>query len=164
MSSNIYIGYQGIGKSSTANAKNGFIDLESSNFRLEDGNRPKDWYKYYVNLAFALAKQGYKVFVSSHDIVRKEIGRLKNKNNINVAIIHPSLSLKEDWIKKLETRFNDNPSYKNELAYLNTKNHYTDNIKEMISDSISFGFDDICIQTINYTLIDTIKNYYFVST
>lgn len=49
----IYICYQGVGKSSTVNECDFFIDLESNNFKDENGYRTDDWYDYseinYVN-------------------------------------------------------------------------------------------------------------------
>lgn len=85
-SGTIIIGYQGIGKSSTVNKYdfmgnkiNSFIDLESSSFRLPDGSRHDDWYKYYINIALDLASQGHNVFISSHNTVREELAaRIKS--------------------------------------------------------------------------------------
>ena len=56
----IYVGYQGIGKSSLGGTDK-YIDLESSNFKHED-----DWYKTYCDVAISLSKQGYDV-VSFYD-------------------------------------------------------------------------------------------------
>ena len=67
----IISGYQGIGKSSLA-GKNNCIDLESGNFWV-DGKRADDWYKPYCQIANHLSQQGYTVFVSSHEVVRKEL-------------------------------------------------------------------------------------------
>ena len=44
----IVIGYQGIGKSSIGGKYN-CIDLESSNFYIDD-KRDNDWYKIYCNI------------------------------------------------------------------------------------------------------------------
>ena len=46
----IIIGYQGIGKSTLANNKNGYIDLESSSF-WNNGTRIPDWHIYYCRIA-----------------------------------------------------------------------------------------------------------------
>ena len=84
----IYVGYQGIGKSSIS-GKNNCIDLESGNFWV-DGKRIDDWYKIYVNIAEHLSNQGYKVFMSSHKVVREEL----NKRKIEFKVIMPSIFLK----------------------------------------------------------------------
>ena len=83
----IYICYQGVGKSSTVNECDFFIDLESSNFKDENGYRTDDWYIYYVNIAFDLASQGYSVFVSSHEVVRKQISYMKDNLVENHSIL-----------------------------------------------------------------------------
>ena len=85
----IVIGYQGIGKSTYSNKDITCIDLESGNFWV-DGVRLDDWYKVYCNIANHLSKQGYTVFVSSHQVVRDE---LKNSDE-QVCIVYPSHSLK----------------------------------------------------------------------
>lgn len=96
----IIVGYQGIGKSTLA-GKDGFIDLESGNFWV-DGIRPENWYKMYVKIAVHLSQQGYTVFTASHKVVRDELKRYNEK----VVVCYPSLKLKEEWIKKLEERYN----------------------------------------------------------
>ena len=63
----IYVGYQGIGKSSIA-GKNKCIDLESGNFWV-DGKRDENWYIIYCNIAQHLSEQGYNVFLSSHKLL-----------------------------------------------------------------------------------------------
>ena len=67
----IIVGYQGIGKSSLAGVGN-CIDLESSNFWI-NGKRDPEWYKPYCKIADHLSKQGYTVFTSSHEVVRREL-------------------------------------------------------------------------------------------
>lgn len=96
----IVIGYQGIGKSTLSNADTKCIDLESGNFRV-DGKRADDWYKAYCKIANHLSEQGYTVFVSSHEVVRNELMKSKEK----VVIVCPSIGLKDKWIEKLENRY-----------------------------------------------------------
>ena len=76
----IISGYQGIGKSTLA-GKNNCIDLESGNFWV-GRKRSDDWYKIYCNIAVHLSRQGYTVFVSSHEVVRKELEKYKKDNDI----------------------------------------------------------------------------------
>ena len=151
----IYICYQGVGKSSTVNECDFFIDLESSNFKDENGYRTDDWYIYYVNIAFDLASQGYSVFVSSHDVVRRQISYMKEKYypNIRVAIVYPTIDIKDEWIERLEKRYEENPTEKNKIAWLNAKDRFSENIGEMEKDADDFEFDKVEIDKINYSLI-----------
>ena len=152
----IYICYQGVGKSSTVNECDFFIDLESSNFKDENGYRTDDWYVYYVNVAFDLASQGYSVFVSSHDVVRKRVSYMKDEYypNIDIYVVYPSVELKDKWIERLEKRYDENPTKKNKIAYLNAKDRFSENIAEMKRDVDDFGFDKVEIDTCKYKLID----------
>lgn len=153
-SGTIIIGYQGIGKSSIINKyDNSFIDLESSSFRLPDGSRHDDWYKYYINIALDLASQGHNVFISSHNTVRNELAsRIKSFPKIVPLIIYPDPSLKEQWINRLEQRYIKNPTKKNELAFLNAKDKYLENINELQSYSIQNKFKSIVIKSTEYNL------------
>lgn len=122
----IVIGYQGIGKSTLAGRERRFIDLESSNFWI-NGARAYDWYKPYCKIAEHLSSQGYIVFTSSHEVVRKEL--LDTKKNLVVCF--PSLELKEDWINKLEKRYKQTQLEKDYKAFMNAKDRYEENIKEL---------------------------------
>ena len=87
----IIIGYQGIGKSSLAGPHLGYIDLESSNFKV-DGMKIEGWQKIYCNIAKHLSNQGFKVFLSSHEVVRRELEGC----NEDVVIVYPDISLKDN--------------------------------------------------------------------
>lgn len=152
----IYICYQGVGKSNTVNDNIGFVDLESSNFRLEDGYRHDDWYKYYSQIAFDLATQGYSVFTSSHDVVRKELARIRDKHHpeIKIAIIYPKPELRDAWIERLQKRYDKNPTRKNEAALGNAKDRLPENVKEMEADAHEYSFEIIEIDSTDYSLID----------
>ena len=89
----IIIGYQGIGKSTLAKNDLRYIDLESSNFFV-NGKRDENWYIIYCSIAEHLSQQGYRVFVSSHEVVRKQLENSKEK----VYVCHPRLDLKDLWI------------------------------------------------------------------
>lgn len=159
MLGNIYIGYQGIGKTSTSKEHLNYIDLESSSFKLEDGSRSKDWFKYYVNIAFSLALQGYNVFVSSHDLVRKHIALInKIHNEVKVIAIYPSIKLKESWLERLNNRYKDNPTTKNKIAYLYAVDNFDKNIKEIEVDCYEYHFEEIKIDSVDYKLINKIIN------
>lgn len=140
----ILIGYQGIGKSTLAFKENNFIDLESSNFFYKD-KRIDNWYIYYCNIAAHLSKQGFNVFVSSHEVVRN---RLKKYFDEPLVCIIPSISLKDEWIKKLHNRYINHGSEKNYKAWMNAVDRYEDNINEIKNSGIEF----IEIENINYDL------------
>lgn len=140
----ILIGYQGIGKSTLAFKENNFIDLESNNFFYKD-KRIDNWYIYYCNIAAHLSKQGFNVFVSSHEVVRN---RLKKYFDEPLICIVPSINLKDEWIKKLYERYINYKSEKNYKAWMNAVDRYEDNINEIKSSGIEF----IEIENINYDL------------
>lgn len=122
----IVIGYQGIGKSTLAGRDNKFIDLESGNFWI-DGKRADDWYKPYCKIAEHLSQQGYIVFVSSHEVVRKQLENTEE----TVVVAYPSLELKNEWIEKLEERYQKSGLEKDYKALMNAKDRYEENIKEL---------------------------------
>jgi adenylate kinase family enzyme len=150
----IVVGYQGIGKSTLCNNKNisfKFIDLESSTFRGKNGIRPDDWYVYYVNVAIDLSKQNNIVFVSSH----KEVRDLLKDTTENVVMVFPSLSLKEEWVNKLENRYKVTNSDKDYRAWKNALQCYEENI----NDLKSCGLPYIEIDSMNYSLEQLVINY-----
>lgn len=128
----IISGYQGIGKSTLAARNWTYIDLESSSFWYECPEtkqmvRHSNWYDIYCNVAEHLSKQGYRVFVSSHQPVRD---RLK-KSSENVCVCAPSLELKDQWLDRLYTRFMESQLEKDYKAFANALNRYDENIKEI---------------------------------
>ena len=127
----IIIGYQGIGKSTLA-GKNKCIDLESGNFWFYDLEtyqkvRHNDWYVPYCNIANHLSEQGYIVFTSSHEVVREELKKSKEK----IYVVFPSIKLKDKWIEKLEDRYNQTGLDKDYKALMNAKDRYEENISEL---------------------------------
>ena len=142
----IIIGYQGIGKSTLA-GRDKFIDLESGNFWV-DGKRAEDWYKPYCQIAEHLSAQGFTVFTSSHEVVRKQLRDSKEK----VFVAFPSLELKDCWLEKLKLRWEETQLDKDYKAYMNALERYEDNIKELIEED----FDKIIIDDENYILMNKI--------
>lgn len=140
----IIIGYQGIGKSSLCKKNNNFIDLESSSFwipakeeiRVSDPDavyRHDDWYEAYCNVAEDLSRQGYVVFVSSHEPVRK---RLQSSKEIVVAIAPaPTSEMETIWIEKLKERLNSTNLQKDYMALKNAEERYKENITEIFEDT-----------------------------
>ena len=139
----IIIGYPGIGKSTLAVQHLGYIDLESSNFKV-DGMKIEGWQKIYCNIAKHLSRQGFKVFVSSHIEVRKEL----RDCNEEVVIIYPNLKLKDEWIDKLRKRYIETHSDKDYNALLDAELFYEDKIKSLMEEK----FEHIVIDDMNYSL------------
>ena len=140
----IVIGYQGIGKSTLAGRNNKFIDLESSNFWV-DGKRADDWYKPYCQIAEHLSKQGYIVFTSSHEVVRKQL----EKSMETVVLAFPSIELKDEWIDKLKDRFFRTNSDKDYKALMNAEDRYEENIQELEASNIEYK---MVLKNIDYDL------------
>lgn len=129
----IVIGYQGIGKSSLAGRDHKFIDLESSNFWI-DGKRAADWYKPYCQIAEHLSQQGYIVFVSSHEVVRKQ---LEGSREV-VVVCFPAPELRGMWIDKLEERYKCEGSEKNYKALMNAITCYDENIQDLANSNFNY--------------------------
>ena len=150
----IVIGYQGIGKSTLAARNLKYIDLESSNFWFEDPEtkqrvRHSNWYEIYCNVAEDLSRQGYIVFVSSHQPVRERL----SKSEEYVITCVPSLDLKEQWLEKLHIRFKESGLEKDYKAYMNALDRFTENITEIINS----GFDALVINDMHYDLRNLIE-------
>lgn len=156
----IVIGYQGIGKSTMSKKFLECIDLESSNFRI-DGVRVDDWYKAYSNIALDLSRQGYIVFTSSHAPVREWLGT-RNSTNEKIVICYPAIALKDQWIEKLQKRYDASSLRKDYAALMNAKDRYADNIQEMIDDAKKYDFGRCCLINMDYDL-DTCLAKWFVS-
>lgn len=144
----ICIGYQGIGKSTLAANNLKWIDLESSCFWV-DGKRDVKWYVAYGQMAEHLCRQGYNVFVSSHEVVRNY---LKNSTEKVICCV-PALELKDQWIERLKKRYDESGLEKDYKAYMNAVDRYEENIKE-IKES---GFDIVELNVMEYELDKVIE-------
>ncbi len=140
----IVIGSQGIGKSTLAATCDGYIDLESGNFWI-DGKRADDWYKPYCKIAESLSEQGYNVFVSSHEVVRKQLENSEEP----VVLVYPSVELKDQWIDRLEKRYKFSGLEKDYKALMNAKDRYVENIRELESSPIE---GKLCLTSMDYRL------------
>lgn len=151
----IITGYQGIGKSTLARKENNIIDLESASFwNYENGNktRPDDWYVYYCQVAEHLSKQGYIVFVSCHQQVRDWL--FKNGKE-KFCAIYPSITIKNDWLKRLENRYNTTKSEKDLRALEHAQNYFDSDIQKLNyenSYNIELYSNSVKIWDINYDL------------
>lgn len=175
----IIIGFPGIGKSSVANvrANEKYIDLESSNFNLEDGTKVENWVQVYTNIAFHLAQQGKVIFVSSHNDVHIAImdKRINNPElqEIPVMIIYPTLTIKDAWLTRLKSRLSsglyrstNSPEYKKNLAaYEAAEKYYETWVKAIDQRDYSatdlYGKNVYAIEllSISYRLEDVINNF-----
>lgn len=152
----IIIGYPGIGKTTLASLSNKYLDLESSLFNKNKEEKIEDWYIYYCRIAIQLSEQGYDVLISSHSIVINYLIKTGWIDKTNCICIYPALSLKKEWIKKLEDRYKQTKLSKDERAYQNVKLYYTDQITILNQLPIS----KIELKNINYSLRNEIINFY----
>lgn len=145
----IYVGYQGIGKSSIG-GQNKYIDLESGNFWI-DGKRDENWYKIYVNIAENLNNQGYDVLLSSHKVVRDEL----KERNIPFTCVYPGLNLRDQWIERLLTRYNITLKEKDYKALCNAIKEYYSNITDLSQEE-----NTIYIESMDYELTELLEGRY----
>ena len=131
----IIIGYQGIGKSSCA-GRNECIDLESGNFWV-NGNRSEDWYIPYCQTAVDLASQGYTVFTSSHEVVRKQFASMPSKPNVKIVVFCPPIEWEELWVFRLKLRFEHTQLEKDYKALRNAEERYRENIAELCNSGFA---------------------------
>lgn len=146
----IIVGYQGVGKSSISGVVNGCIDLESGNF-WANGKRGDDWYIVYANMAQHLSKQGFTVCTSSHKVVRNEIAKLDEVK----VLVYPCLDLKEQWIDRLQARYDVTQKDKDYKALMNAKEMYNENIQDLMLEE---RFIHLPIKSIPYNLKELISS------
>lgn len=159
----IIVGYQGIGKSTLAKGGNGFIDLESGNFWV-DGKRDENWAQVYVNIARNLSAQGYHVFTSSHKAVRDCLREYPAVADCSgpmvraiVAVCYPDLTLKDEWIAKLSSRYANTGLDKDYKAWKNAEAIYEENIRDLMNEKEPFI--QIPIKSTDYSLEDVLARY-----
>lgn len=141
----IISGYQGIGKSTLAKEDPNVIDFESSAFFV-NGSRPENWHVVYCQAAINLSQQGYDVFVSSHKEVRDFLA--KNCKEKLVSIF-PSSDMKEDWIKRLQYRYDQTKSDKDFKALSNAKQRFDESIEDLSDQE---GFQKVILRSSSYRL------------
>lgn len=133
----IIIGFPCIGKSSVANEPikgytfSGFIDLESSNFVKNE-----NWVSEYCNVALDLSRQGYDVFVSSHESVRDYLANFQDQDDI--IEVFPSANMYDEWIRRLRNRYQNDNSDKNKRAYDYVSNNFFSAVENMMYDDIQW--------------------------
>lgn len=128
----IIMGYQGIGKSSCAGIER-CIDFESGNFFV--GNkRADDWHIPYCQIAMNLANQRYVVLTSSHKVVRDTFETMPKLENVGAVVVFcPTRSMKEEWIRRLQERYDRTGLFKDYKALMNAKERYDETIVELVN-------------------------------
>ena len=148
----IVVGYQGIGKSTLAKKKSGYIDLESGCF-WDNGNRIDDWFIYYCQIAEHLSSQGDVVFVSSHKVVRNY---LKSSNERTICV-YPSILLSEEWKKKLHDRYESTNLTKDYKAWMNAEEKFHVNISDLMMCGIPHAEINHMDYDLHEIILDVIK-------
>lgn len=135
----IIAGYQGVGKTTlTGIGKRRFIDLESSNFWIEEKtNRAKNWAYTYAKIAKSLAKQGFYVLVSTHVDLLDELEKIED---VPLFLLYPGTNLCNKWLDRLEERYNQS-------VKKNIEEYSDDSRKELEKNTRAFanavwGYDD----------------------
>lgn len=141
----IIIGYPGIGKSTIASEDNRFVDLESSYFRNDYTN----WHVNYVKLAAKLSRDGFYVFVSSHEPVVRAIKNSHIYRTEKIINVVPSLRIKDEWVGMLATRAETTKRHtdereKNERAYERANEYYNSDIELLMLD----GFESLVLNSL----------------
>jgi hypothetical protein len=150
----IVVGYQGIGKSTLARNSVGCIDLESGNFWV-NGKRADDWYIPYCKIAEDLSRQHFTVFVSSHEVVRKQ---LENSKEFVFCIVPaPNEDMKRDWINRLKYRYDQSGLEKDYKALKNAEDRYMENVNEIINGKLPC----VTLVTMDYELEQIIMEAYY---
>jgi hypothetical protein len=96
-------GFPGIGKSYLykLNEKMIILDSDSSEFSwIEEGVRHPDFPNNYMEHIKSNIGKVDNIFVSSHDIVRREL----EANGINYLLVYPSIDLKDEYIQRYKDR------------------------------------------------------------
>lgn len=151
----IIIGYPGIGKSTLAGRESGCIDLESSDFK--EMFPVGGWVVPYCTMAENLARQGFTVFVSSHEAVTL---CFIMRGTRNIGMIYPALKLRKDWLNKLLDRAHDTKLDKDVRAYKRAETCCLLDIERMRGLALSKHYPHCEIESLDYDLlkmVDTLE-------
>ena len=131
----IIAGYPGVGKTTfcSRTSYDRTVDLESSYFKSKEAWDEANWEQKYVAKAIDLAYEGAIVFISTHELVLKELDRMAGAHGVFAAVVFPSLDLEDWWVKKLNARYSQDPSDKNMRASLRAKEYYYSDIKRIMT-------------------------------
>lgn len=156
----IIIGYQGIGKSTVVRQNPGrkFIDLESGNFWV-NGERDKNWFIPYCQIALDLSSQGFIVFTSSHKEVRTWFIE-NNDHREKIYTCSPDITLREIWIDKLQKRYKATGLEKDRKALLNAEQCFLENVADIQNDGEKLSGKLIIRDTNHFDLKKLILSVY----
>lgn len=132
----IVIGYPGIGKTTASAQDNRFIDLDSSTFS-EEGYKVAGWEVSYCRCAIDLAQNGYIVFVSSHNEVRKYLSTADIPRAVKVLLCYPAMELQLPWEIRLVDRWMEHPTEKNHRACVRVSDEFESDIKELEAENFT---------------------------
>lgn len=147
----IIVGYPGIGKSTLAYENNNFVDLDSTAF-YHKGGRIDNWYVYYCRIAYELSKQGFNVFISSHECVVNYIK--KHFNDEKILCVFPSIDAKDAWIYRMRKRLEMHKSESNARAL----NFVLNNFDSSINFLMNCGLEYVTVDELS-NLEDIIEKY-----
>lgn len=121
----IIMGYPCIGKTSIS-GDGWYVDLESSNFRDQFGNKIPNWELVCANIAKDLSAQGYNVFISSHKSMQDILKKCEN-----LIVVFPAVDLKEKWVDRASQRWREYGGDKNAFALNRIVSHYMQDIEDL---------------------------------
>jgi hypothetical protein len=162
----IIIGYPGIGKSTLVEhykydaVKGKLIDLESSMFHNDDYSRrtESNWEDTYCKVAVELDRQGYNVFMSAHEGVRKYLLRHITPDTF-VVVCYPSLELKSEWLRRLRGRLqyglhpDQEHKDKDARALMRAIDEYDHDIESLHNS----GYEERVITSMDYNLEELVS-------
>ena len=149
----IVIGYPGIGKTSYVIRNVCAIDLESSCLQKES-----NWAVSYCNVAIDLANQGFDVFVSSHDAVRKA---LIASGYDELFAIYPSIDMEKQWVTRLYNRYWATGLDKDLRSFERVETYYDADIAALDQDVLRMrGWYEI--KDLNYKLEDVVSLFRYM--
>lgn len=110
----------------------------------------------YCQVAEHLSRQGYVVFVSSHAAVVDFLCRIHTSADEPVAIVYPSVELRDQWVEKLRQRFDESGLNKDYFAWLRAAWHYEEDIQALSQAPIVTH--KLALTDMDYNLKEEIEN------
>ena len=113
-------------------------------------------------MAIDLASQSNFVFVSIHKDVLEYITKTNSYkkffNNIRLLVVYPEVNLKEEWINKLQKRYDLTKSQKDKKALDRIINHFEEDINNLDKFVDNNNLAVLIIDDRNYNLNDYMKS------
>lgn len=111
--------YQGVGKT-TLSKKSNFIDIQPEDFIQSNGLLLSDWEYILSNQAVRLNEEGHNVLVPLNMSLYEKI----KQHTDDILFVAPDMSLKDYWINKLKTRYEEDKWEPHKNAYLSALYYY----------------------------------------